>query len=380
MSDMNVDGYNFSRREAASFLFRYWRRIAIAFILPLLVSILAASRMEPLYTSTSVLIVRMGPEYIYQPEANLSPVATQQAVPLSQQQIFKSELAILDSYDLLRDVVQKIGVQQLYPKLMQPSLFQLLNNDGDVATSALSAAIELFNKSYDVQLQKDSAVITVTYKHTDPAIAQRALSQLLDTYMVLRHNLYARGHTDVAKNAVNSAMLRMQQADAAVAAAKSRHAVYSIEAEQASLLQARADLERRRNGINSEAFESGREEIDEKLGALRDAQHQLSAFENAAKVARDEYAILLNRYDQAKLQADLEQQKISSVRIIQTPSVSGAPKSKRLMTYVLGLIASVLASIAVAIITDYRRTTFSSPEDVRRILGLKVLASLPLRQ
>src|SRR5271155_4419985 len=98
-----------SRREFLIFFYKYRTRLLISFLLPLAIAVAVSFIPTPRYQATSVLIVRLGSEYVYRPEVG-NGQGGDPTIPFENEQIFKSEVAILSSEDLHRQVINAIGV------------------------------------------------------------------------------------------------------------------------------------------------------------------------------------------------------------------------------------------------------------------------------
>ncbi len=264
-----------SLRELLSFGFKYRRRLLLAFLLPFLVAFFISFVPTPRYEATSVLVVRLGSEYVYRPEIGNNQNGPPVTIPFERDQIFKSEVAILNSDDLHAQTIKAIGLEKLYPELAKPgvmaavvapfkfALHSMLEAFGlrqppseeDLKRGQLAVAVVLFGQRFGILLEKESAIIHISYEHKDPAIATQVLEQLLKLYFEKRKLLYLESRVELSGTQVQAAHERMAVAEQGVEEFKRTHQIYSFSEQRASLLQQRADIERQLGALNSRKSE-----------------------------------------------------------------------------------------------------------------------------
>ncbi len=119
-----IPEHGVTKRELLIFLYKYRRRLFLSFLIPFLVCVLISFIPTPRYKSSNSLIVRLGSEYVYQPEVANNDNGTNTAIPFNPSQIFKSEVAILNSEDLHGQVKKQsvlIGsIHKLFRQLSLP--------------------------------------------------------------------------------------------------------------------------------------------------------------------------------------------------------------------------------------------------------------------
>ncbi len=273
MSDMAAQ--DVSLRELLSFGFKYRRRLLLAFFVPFLVAFFISFVPTPRYQASSVLVVRLGSEYVYRPEIGNNQNSPPVNIPFERDQIFKSEVAILNSEDLHAATIKAIGVEKLYPELLRPGLIATITaplkfivqsvldvfrsqpkpTEEDIKRRQLAVAVVLFNQRFDILLEKESAIINVSFEHRDTVLAAQVLEQLLKLYFEKRKQLYLESRVDLAGTQVEVAHTRMVKAEQAVESYKRDNQIYSFSDQRASLLQQRTDIERQLGALNSRQAE-----------------------------------------------------------------------------------------------------------------------------
>jgi uncharacterized protein involved in exopolysaccharide biosynthesis len=88
-------------------------RVALAGALILLATLVAALAIRPLFEADSTLLVLLGSEYTYRPVAGENISVTN---ALDREQILRTEIEILESADLHRQVIRAMTVERLYPE------------------------------------------------------------------------------------------------------------------------------------------------------------------------------------------------------------------------------------------------------------------------
>jgi uncharacterized protein involved in exopolysaccharide biosynthesis len=91
-----------------------WRRrllVAATFGVVLLLAGLYTAFSKPVYEATSLLLVKFGREYVYQDESGGG------VMPRGRETLINSEIQILRSAEVVKGVVESMGVETLYPSL-----------------------------------------------------------------------------------------------------------------------------------------------------------------------------------------------------------------------------------------------------------------------
>ena len=378
MSSINMT--SFSLRELLVFYYRYRGRLLLAFLLPMLAAILVSYIPSPKYKASSVLTVRLGAEFVYQPEVGSTPNSTQNSIPYDRDQIFKAEVAILSSDNLHTEVIQKLGIDTLFGNVPLADSYDATTEPAPIDKLALEKALVKFNKRFDVKLEKESSVITVYFEHKDPAVAVQVLNTLLDIYMEKRKALYLEPRVALAKEHAENARMKAQQTQNIVESYKRSHNIFALQDERAGLMQQRNDVERQLANINSAALDQKLNDLDTKLDRLNKMESALGLLEHDASVAADEFAGSSHRLSEATAYEDLERAHTGSVRIIQPPSAPAEAKNLQPIIIAVGFVLSVLCMVVVGILTDILTSGFATPEQLERVTGMPVLSAVARRK
>lgn len=392
--------HSVSRRELLIFLYKYRKRLVMAFFVPFVLAVLVSAVPSAYYKAETVLIVRLGSEYVYQPEGSGAQSGPPPVIPFAQDQIFKSEVAILSSDDLHKQVIETIGINKLYPELDHPvGLSAFIRTVRGGITAGLQAiglaaqepltqeafqrkrmarAIDRFDKHFDIVLQKESAVINVTYQHKDDLMAMQALDTLLKLYLEKRQQLYFESRSDRAQADLQAKREQVQATAKAFEAFKRDHRIYAFDVQRAELLKQRGEAQALASTINSSALQEKIGGYNQQLDQLDAQERKMHELQNEAQVAEIAYNTAMQKLDAASSYDELQHQRAGSVRVIQPPTVPAEPKKWQMLIILGGFFVSILCMLLMAAYTEFSRKGFLTPEQIERSLSLPVLAVIPL--
>jgi polysaccharide chain length determinant protein (PEP-CTERM system associated) len=155
----------------------------------------------------------------------------------------------------------------------------------------------------------------------------------------------------------------------------------------ATLRDRRETLERLKTQITRDEGTLG--ELRKKLAQYQQRAESASTHQTAMTGINRDYGILNKSYqdlrsqkEQTGLATNLERREIGEqFKLIDKAREPGAPFApKRERTNLLGMAAGLLLGLAVIGLLEYRDSTFKTDEDLSRVLGMPVLAVVPLMQ
>lgn len=110
-------------------------------------------------------------------------------------------------------------------------------------------------------------------------------------------------------------------------------------------------------------------DLDSKQGRLQDLMLQM-------QVDEENFRSIMQRNEEARVSADLQRQNITSIAVIQEPTVPiEKAKPRVLLILVLGGLAGIAAACAACYVSDMVDESFSQPEQLGGQLKLPVLAT-----
>ena len=374
-----------SIRELLAFYYKYRLRLALAFFVPVAAAVILSFIPTPRYQANSVLIVRMGSEYVYQPEVGANRSGPQATIPFDRDQIFKSEVAILKSASLHEEAIKLVGLERIYPDIAHPTAFLSIARGAfalgaEAGAAPLAKAVAQFGRRFDVRLEKDSAVINLAFEHPDAAVAAETLNALLKLYMEKRKQLYQESRVDFAASELETIHEKAIEAGQAVENFKRRNKIYSLAEQRAALLSARSEADRAQATIISPALEEKVAYYNRQLDRLDAMEREYNRLQHDRQIAEDEYALASHKLNEARAFENLERERAGSVRIIQPPTVPAEPNNLQMKIILAGLVLALFSLLGTAALTEYLDSAFVTPEKLERGLGVPVLGVISLRR
>jgi hypothetical protein len=122
------------------------------------------------------------------------------------------------------------------------------------------------------------------------------------------------------------------------------------------------------------------ENMDGRLKSMENAAHRLESLEREHAMLDSLVRTSRASYEQATTNEELDRQKIVSVDVFEKPNASTIPaKPNHLMFALAGMVLGLLGAMTVLAHTLVFRQLLVSSESVERILGIRVLATMPER-
>lgn len=468
-------------RDILHVLFKHQKKILFTFFGVMCLVLAVTFISTPVYSSTASLLVKAGREYRAKPDAGGGP----DQMVVDRQEIINSEIEIISNKELIGNVIRSLGLDYLYPGWSEKAA---------PGRAVPSAAILKFMKALQVQGVPKSNIISLRFENTNPVIAARALTVLIEKFREKHLEVYSDPVSPVLKKQLADYAVRLKASEDALEAFRQQNRIYTIAdqrnlllgqqvgldtsvkqlmAERESLAQkvtfARGQLkeiaknasrytqtEREKIVVDAQtrllglrlkeqelssrdyrndsvALGSIRKEIelvetflanqeldiarktrtanpvyqqvetemlkaesdlaskDKGLAALRrsledvagniqkldEGSNRLHSLERDVEINEKNYRSYLEKYEDARISADLNQQKIANISVVQSPDVSDKPvRPRKALNLVVGTLMAAVTALFVALIAEYFSQTFSRPDQMARKLDLPVLATL----
>jgi uncharacterized protein involved in exopolysaccharide biosynthesis len=393
-------------RDVLAAVFRHRRRMIQIFVGVLALVALATFLRPRMYETRARILVKYTSEYVYRPEVGESRLP----IALAPEEILNSESSILTSDELVREVIEEIGVATLYPGSFgrAPSIEQ---------------ASKTFRKNLSVEGVRRSTVLQASFRHPDPQLSARALHALVERFEQKHVNVFSEGTLAFLEDQLRTYAERLKKSDERLEKFRQEHGVFEYAEQMNLLLRERAELESAHRQAGVELAESQRqieplrsalegprppevisaiqtdmirlageaqarrarlaavsdliEDLEQKIREMERNERQLASIRR--DIAQDEknYDAYRARVEEMRVSSALGAQSISNISVIDPGSVPAQPAgSRRAVMLLLGAFLAGLSAVVYAFVAEYLSQGMATPEAVQRRLNLPVLASV----
>jgi len=158
-------------RQLLTPLFYYRRRALFAFLVPVMIAVIAAILAQPVYVAQSRLLILLGDDYVF-PTGNAQAPQT-----FDRSQIVHAEMEILGSKDLRERTLGMVGLDKVYPDLAgRPDAMAL----GEIR----------LDKDLTIDNVPQSNVIELALRNRSPQVAADVLNKLVALYIERRREIF----------------------------------------------------------------------------------------------------------------------------------------------------------------------------------------------
>lgn len=124
-----------------------------------------------------------------------------------------------------------------------------------------------------------------------------------------------------------------------------------------------------------ESLASSVKEYEDRLERLPDKELYLARLERAIKVSESTYIILLEKYQEARINEAME---LGDIRVIDEARIPKYPiKPNKKLNLAIGGILGLMMGVMLVFFLEYMDNTIKTTEDVERILDLPILGVIP---
>lgn len=116
----------------------------------------------------------------------------------------------------------------------------------------------------------------------------------------------------------------------------------------------------------------------EELRTLNKNELRIASLKREVELDEASYRKYATNLEQARIDQELERQRISNIKLVQPATCEAKPVSPRpFWNLVLGLMVGSLGGLGLALTAEYMDHSFQTPEDVEEQLELPMLVSIP---
>lgn len=259
-SRLNQESGFFSLRDILTILFKHqWEIIAI-FVFCTIISYIVPMKMTPIYRAESSLMVKIGREHMY--NAEVGDHSPKMAFDL--QAVVEPEIKILTSRDLIKKVVETIGVKSLYPEILEMDKLTI---------SPLEVALTYFPGNLSVDRPGKSNVIVVGFEHKNPQVAAQVVNLLGDFLKEKHLAIFSNPQTSFLEEQVQTLRKNLEQSETALQEFKRENGISSILDQRNLLFDQRQTIDSR-----SKANEDQVQGLGSKINSLKRQLHDIPQY------------------------------------------------------------------------------------------------------
>ena len=168
---------------------QFWRLVAVFAVVTGAVAFALLSA-EDIYEARSLLLFKLGREYIYVPD--VEELGARAPDPGDLQLAVNAEMQILNGSELREAVVDRLDVAAIYPDLAgEPE--------------ARTLALQSLNDAISISLITGSYIVQLTVSHPDPQMAARIANELVDVYFERRRDIFRTVDADILRAQLSDA-------------------------------------------------------------------------------------------------------------------------------------------------------------------------------
>lgn len=117
--------------------------------------------------------------------------------------------------------------------------------------------------------------------------------------------------------------------------------------------------------------------IDKDLRNLDGQERDLQILKRNLTINERNYQNYLEKHEEARISEDMNRKKMANISVIQAAAIPVEPiKPKKTINIGLAILFGVACALGAAFMSEYLGRTFNTAQDVERVLGLDVLASI----
>ncbi len=246
-------------RDLAVYAFYRRRLLRYCLLLGLMLGAGAAYFAKTYFTADALLILLVGSDSaVVQNSLDL----TNTQISVDGLKAVQAEIQIIQTDDVLRAAIERVGVEALYPRLSGARFFGLLAPYGP--TDRIIVAVERFRDDLRAEAQGSSNAIRVSFTHDNRDLAVKAVQAVIDAYLLRRKSIYANQNAATLGDEIGRYTGRLRQFEAEILAVKRKSDVLDM-AQDIVLATNRLDgIAQRQNQVRER-----RVAVQTEIGAVR---------------------------------------------------------------------------------------------------------------
>lgn len=283
-----------SVREILTVLFKHRGKMALTFLVTVFGVAIVTLLTPPVYETTASLFVRFGRQFIYRSEAGRD---IDDVLNRSRESIINAEIDILNSDDLLKAVIEEIGIEPVYPEVAA--------REGSEWERTM-AALRRLKESYRVRGMDESNTLRVSFQHTDPNIAARVVNTAVDQFMQKHLEAFSEPKVvDFYSEKVSDYRQRLSEIEGRISEFQIANRTVSLDEQRSLLLREATELDAEIARISRQ-----RSAVTERVRALEEelaAQDELISLHEESELESVEGQLLQLRLREKQLRSQFRE-------------------------------------------------------------------------
>jgi len=424
-----------SLRDLYYVLFRHKWKIILFFFAVIIAVTVGTFLSAEIYRSKAMLLVRLGRESV-----TLDPTATTgQTIHISQSRKteINSELEILKSRELIEKVVDSIGADEFLKRpderlpvdstasetlrktrqelrvIVEKPRNILERLDLVEPLSDRDKAVLGVTKKLEIEAQKDSSTIGISYEAQSPKLAQDVVSKLIEFYLEKHIAVYRTpgsyrffiqqtGHLRDSLTQSENKLWNLKNETGIASVEKQRQILLErmgtleqeIESTEAELASSRAKVEELQktlqptllaerailSSLKAKVETQKKQLVDARaeLRTLNESEVKLIQLTREISIQETNYRKYSENLEQARIDHAMEADKISNISVVQPATLPMKPiRPRKLLNLALGFFLGIFGAIGLAFFSEYLDHSIKTPEEVEEKLQLPSFVSIP---
>jgi len=220
----------YSLRDFLTTIFKHKHKIWIVFFATVTTVTIGSIVMPPTYEAKTSLMIKLGRENIYRPEMG----NTNKVFSADPEKVLNTEIKILTSRDLMKKVVERLGVKNIYPGLVRHPKNNMTPKE---------SAVEKIKRNISVGIARNSGVIEITFRHKDPKIVAKTLNLLVVLFKEKHTHLFGSPLSSLFGKKLKIYEKKMIESEKELEVFKQKHQIFSYDEQSSLMLKQRMGMD-----------------------------------------------------------------------------------------------------------------------------------------
>lgn len=411
---------SFGTRDIVAAFFRQIRIFIAVVVGCVFFGIITIFISVPLYLTSGSVLVKFGSDA----DARVNnPTGNMQLSNVDRREIMQSNLDILQSHDLLKMVIDKVGIDRVYPGLSE----KIGSSD-----SPMEVAIQTMQRKHLViKSSQQSNVIDIILLNPDPEVAAETVREIQNVFIARQLEIFNKPQTNFLLEQVKESEGKLNKSQKELRDFKSSVGISSIEEElnelqkqksnaatvafqavddaqnklaelhdketellstykpysppvisiRKSIAEAERQLRERQNNLTATRNSTLSEQtagINRRIGKLEEQRNHYNDLVRQVQVDEENYKNYMARGEEARINETLGEKQITSISVVDTPDVPVKPATPRKKLILFSsILAGIMLGAVVVFIREFFDESFRTPKQLSKDIGLPVLSSFP---